>query len=231
MTEQNDSGDSDYDGPPPLKPCGSGKYVVAQGECIASIAIAAGFSPDTLWNHGKNAELKSKRKNPNVLFPGDLVFIPEITTKSQSRGTGSSYKFKRKNVPLKLNIQLLDECRKPRGNLHYTLHVGSQTLNGNTDGDGFIHVSIPPDADSARLELNNGKEIHNLLLGNTNPVDDVSGIQSRLFNLGFYAGGSDGQFSPELAEALDDFQSAYNLPVTGKVDDATKQKLLDIHGS
>lgn len=226
-----DDNANDGDGPPPLAPCGQGDYIVSQGECISTIAIAAGFTPDKVWNDGANAELRNARKDPNVLLPEDKVTLPKLTPKSESKATGASYKFKRKGVPLKLNLQMLDEARKPRANLHYTLYVGSKTLQGNTDGNGYIHESIPVDASSARLVLNNGSEVHELSLGYTNPIDDLSGIQSRLQNLAFYYGSIDGQFGDDLRQAIEEFQAAYGLPVNGNIDDATKQKLKSIHGS
>jgi LysM repeat protein len=44
------------------------RYTVKQGDHLSSIAHEYGF-PDyqTIWNHADNAQLKQKRKNPNVL--------------------------------------------------------------------------------------------------------------------------------------------------------------------
>jgi LysM domain len=53
-------------------------YKVRQGDHLSDIATALGFSSyETIWNHPKNAKLKQKRVNPNVLFPGDTLFIPD----------------------------------------------------------------------------------------------------------------------------------------------------------
>ncbi|MEY2429487.1 MAG: hypothetical protein QOJ40_2372, partial [Verrucomicrobiota bacterium] len=45
-------------------------YKVKDGDCLSSIAFSKGFFWETLWNHGDNSALKSKRKDPNVLSPG-----------------------------------------------------------------------------------------------------------------------------------------------------------------
>jgi N-acetylmuramoyl-L-alanine amidase len=52
------------------------KHVVREGECLASIAFENGFFPDTIWRHADNSALKERRENPNVLQPGDVLFIP-----------------------------------------------------------------------------------------------------------------------------------------------------------
>src|SRR4051812_23195035 len=45
---------------------------------MSSIAHDFGFlNFETILNHPKNAELKKNRANPQVLFPGDEVFIPD----------------------------------------------------------------------------------------------------------------------------------------------------------
>jgi N-acetylmuramoyl-L-alanine amidase len=50
---------------------------VVQGDCVLSIAEQYGFFWETVWNHPSNAELKKKREDPAILYPGDVVFVPE----------------------------------------------------------------------------------------------------------------------------------------------------------
>ena len=53
-------------------------HTVEQGEHLSSIAAKYGFQKvATIWDHPDNAGLKSKRKNPHILLPGDKVVIPE----------------------------------------------------------------------------------------------------------------------------------------------------------
>ena len=50
------------------------RYIVKPGDHLAKIAANHGISSYlTLWTAGDNAELRAKRKNPNVLFAGDVV--------------------------------------------------------------------------------------------------------------------------------------------------------------
>ncbi|HEY6945459.1 MAG TPA: LysM domain-containing protein, partial [Candidatus Acidoferrum sp.] len=63
-------------------------HIVEQGEHLSQIAKKYGF-PDykIVWDHPENADLKKLRKNPNILFPGDQVFIPDKEEKEESGPT------------------------------------------------------------------------------------------------------------------------------------------------
>lgn len=82
-------------------------YTVEQGDCISSIAFEHGFFWETLWNDSSNADLKSKRKDPNVLMEGDIVHIPDLRLKKESGATEQKHKFKLKGVPAKLKLKLM----------------------------------------------------------------------------------------------------------------------------
>lgn len=56
---------------------------------------------------------------------------------------------------------------------------------------------------------------------------DVDELQNRLHYLGYYNGKIDGQFGWLTYHAVRWFQSRFGLPVTGKVDFNTKQKLVE----
>ena len=205
-----------------------GKITVSQGDSIPSLAKDNGFFPDTIWNHPENAGLRAKRKSQNQLFPGDEVFIPELRKGSETRGTDAVHKFKRKGVPAKLTMRLL-MLGQPRKNEKYVLIIDGQTFNGTLDGDGKLEQFIPPNAKGGQLLLSGGKEVIPIQLGFLNPVNEVSGAQQRLNNLGFICGNEDGDLDDMTAEALRKFQGYNKLPVTGQLDDATKGKLQELH--
>ncbi len=66
-----------------------GKYhTVAQGECFSSLAHEHGFeSYRVIYNHPENAEISKQRTNPNVLYPNDVVFIPDHELKEADAAT------------------------------------------------------------------------------------------------------------------------------------------------
>jgi N-acetylmuramoyl-L-alanine amidase len=63
------------------------------------------------------------------------------------------------------------------------------------------------------------------------PIEEVSGVKSRLYNLGFYEGEIDDELTPETTTAIAEFQRAVYLPGEGELTDETKQALVAAHGS
>ena len=85
------------------------KYIVQQGECLSSIAFEKGFLWETIWNHSENQRLKSERKDPNVLQPGDELFIPDKDLKKFSKPTEAEHVFRRKGTPAKFRLRILEQ--------------------------------------------------------------------------------------------------------------------------
>ena len=118
------------------------KQRVGEGESTSSLAKKNGFFWRTIWEHGANAELKSLRKDPNVLFADDEIFIPEKQFKDLSKPTDQMHKFKRKGEPCKLKVQLM-KAGKPRKNEKYVLNLDGKLIDGTTDGDGKTLTAAP----------------------------------------------------------------------------------------
>jgi hypothetical protein len=236
-------------------------YKVQQGDCMASIAFGMGFTWQSLWNHPGNADLKTKRKDPNLLYPGDLVHIPDRRLREENCATDQTHNFELKNVPIKLRMQFLmpdpddnpdegvavaDPSRyedsdfkpqskpeKPRANVPYSAQIDGKLTEGRTDGNGFVAIPISPSARSGRIVLNPGtpaEEVYRLKLGQMDPINEVEGAKKRLNNLGYVCGGGS-DITPDFEAALSVFQEISGIPITGKLDDATRDKLKDVHGS
>ena len=200
------------------------KRKVGVGETTSSLAKKKGFFWRTIWEHPENAGLRAKRKDPNVLFETDDIFIPEREIKKVSKGTEQEHVFKRKGEPSKLKVQML-KLGKPRANEDYVLDVDGKQKNGKTDGDGKLEHYIPGDAKTGKLIFKSGKEVYPLRLGNLDPLDQISGVQQRLNNLGYSCGGEMGKLGEKTKEALKKFQGEHKLKVSGEPDAATKAKL------
>ena len=201
---------------------------VGKGDSIPSIARENGFFWETIWNHPNNAALKAKRKDPNVLFEGDEVFVPELDIREESRGTNARHKFKLKGRQVKFKLQLL-MMGEPRAGEAYTLIVDGTLYTGTTGGDGKLEHVIPANAKAGKIILRSGKEEYPVRIGHLDPIDEISGVQQRLNNLGYNSGVEDGRMNDALEAALTAFQNKYKLKATGELDAATKTKLEEAH--
>jgi len=205
------------------------KHVVEQGECIDSIAFAYGHFPETIWTDEANAALTELRPDPNVLLPGDEVTIPDKRSKTVARATGSTHLFRRKGVPEKLRLQFLREG-EARANEAYVLEIDGVKRSGITDAEGRLEQWIPPNARRGRIVFSTEADTFELLLGELDPIDTISGVQARLHSLGFYEGPIDGEATVALEEALQEFQAASELDPFGAVDEATRTALQTAYG-
>ncbi len=201
-------------------------YTVTQGDCIYSIAAKFGFAWTTIWNYPQNADLKQKRQSPGQLLPGDIVVIPDKTPREESKPVDQKHTFQKLGNNFVLRLQMLDKNHQPRTGLSYVINIDGALTNGTTDGEGRIEESIAPDAQKAVLTLQDQgyTETYQLDLGHVNPVDDDSGPQQRLQNLGLGSG-----LPPKTA--LLSFQKQNGLPETGEMDAATIACLQKVHGS
>jgi hypothetical protein len=198
-------------------------HIVTDGECI-SIAFSHGFFWETLWDHGNNADLKSRRKDPNVLQAGDVVHIPDLRLNEESCATEQTHKFKLKGVPAKLKIRVLKKGQ-PRKNTKYRLIIDGVSRQGTTDSAGFVKESLPPAAREGRLYVGDGadQQVFVLRFGAVDPLDTDEGVAGRLHNLGY-------SISGDMRGAVTKFQADNGLRATGQVDDATRDKLKEKFG-
>ncbi|HEY3065949.1 MAG TPA: peptidoglycan-binding protein [Methylomirabilota bacterium] len=204
-------------------------HVVAQGECLASIARQYGFLDyRTIYDHASNAALKKSRPDPNVLHPGDRLFIPDKDAREESRGTEKRHRFqlRRQRIFLDVILKLNDE---PIANTPYVLRIGSRQLEGTTDGTGRIRHEVAATETSARLILKDPALEWDLRLGALDPLEEVSGVQGRLQNLGFGCGAIDGLMGPRTRSSLRQYQGMRKLSSTGEADGATRSRLRTEH--
>lgn len=186
---------------------------------MASLAETHGFRDwRTIYDHPDNAGLRELRPDPNHLLPGDEVTIPDKEPKVESRMTGSAHRFVLKRPPTMLRLRL-DDFDPER----YRLTVGELVVEGSGPR---IDQRIPSNAANARLEIwLNDEEaptlVWQLALGHVDPHEEVTGVRTRLHNLGYR--------TQELGDAVRDFQADHGLSVTGEVNDDLVRALRDAH--
>jgi len=209
-------------------------HVVEQGECLTQIAVRHGFA-DTreILSHPDNAEYFASRPDPNVLFPGDRLFVPEITLGEEARPTGKRHRFVAKQPARSLHIVLKRQDGTPIAGVPYRLVVGALTAEGKTDGDGALREPIPVDANAAQLLLDGVP--FDLDIGYLDPMFDapdggVSGVQARLANLGVPCPDS-GVLDDETRSAIDHYRRTRKIAPAAGIDDALRRALAHEHGS
>ncbi len=213
-------------------PVGSGAYKVTQGECLIQIAGDTGHFWETIWNDPENADLKKARKEPFLLLPGDKVFIPELQVKYEECLLDAHHRFRRKGVPAKIHLCFRTDG-KPMANRDYRLVVdGAPVRRGTLDADGCLEEPVPTGARMAHIVIDDPDENieYEIELGVLNPHEDRDGIVARLINLG-YMSSDDADNDEAIARAIGFFQSDHGFESTGELDDATREKIVEEHGS
>jgi hypothetical protein len=207
-----------------------GYHEVEQGDWLSKLAKWYGIPKwQTIWEDGNNAALRNKRKSPNILFPGDLVYIPKVQSKEHSGGAAQTHSFKIPSAKAVFRTTLLDADGKPRPGVKYKLTVGDVIKEGSTGGDGLIKCPIPVDAETVDLEVD--QEVVRVQVGHLDPIDEVSGLQARLKNLGYDPGPLDGMDGPLTRSAVKAFQMENDLEVDGIAGPKTLGKLRDVYGA
>jgi N-acetylmuramoyl-L-alanine amidase len=210
-------------------------HTVRQGDYLSKITKQYGFADwQTIWNDPQNADLKQKRKNPNVLYPGDQVVIPDKDGKQESGATGQRHRFTSKHRKLMLRLVLKDLDFKPVANAKCVLHVDGQKFELTSQADGLVEHEIQPTAVEARLLVDAAKAPITLnvpiAIGKLDPVDTPSGQKARLNNLGYFAGPLEENDDALFESAVEEFQCDHKLTVDGKCGPMTQARLKDIHG-
>ncbi len=201
------------------------KHKVKQGECISSIADKYGFFPDTIWNDSKNSSLKQKRKDPNVLSSGDVVYIPEKEQKEESCPSEKCHRFRKKGVPAKMKVQLVMED-EPMKNQPFSLIIDDQFWSdGTTNGDGYIETTIPPQVKTGKIIVGppDNRISFGIDFGTLDPLETKEGALKRLNNMGYEVG-------DDPRGAIEAFQEKENLTMTGELDQATRDRIKEVFG-
>lgn len=123
---------------------------------------------------------------------------------------------------------------EPWKNADYTIDIDGKFTRGKTDGDGKLEVPIPPGAQRGMLTMEPGtprERKYPLALGHLDPVDTPAGTADRLNHLGYGDGSRPAEMNEQLAASISEFQRANDLEVTGEADEATQNKLKELHGS
>jgi N-acetylmuramoyl-L-alanine amidase len=215
-------------------------YIVQTQDCLSSIADKFGFSDyQIIYQDPANQEFRQKRPNPNIIYPGDKLFIPDPQKKEHAAGTAQLHKYEVQLPTVLLRLCMKDDLLQPYKGAKYRLRVGFDNFGGVTDGNGMVEQEIAPNSVDGEITIfpagcdpaADGYSFA-LLLGDLDPVHETSGIDARLSNLGFVTFEESGNrelTASARADAIRAFQDKFGLEVTGELDNDTRDTLQRMH--
>jgi N-acetylmuramoyl-L-alanine amidase len=198
-------------------------HVVRQGETAAQIAWRYGFADvKAIWDDPGNRELAKARPNPAVLRPGDCVAIPPRKVAMFKLPPEQEAKITAKRPGQRLHLMVEWDVGDPAASARYELTFRhghkEHRRRGTTKGDGLLDEKLPLQATQLRLFVwpkdSQGKTdcvILDLGMGYLDPIEDLSGVQARLENLGFYCGDEEGELGPRTQAALKRFRAEHKI--------------------
>ena len=196
-------------------------HEVQQGETLIALAVQNGLeSWQTILDAPENAELKKRRPDPGILKAGDQVFIPNRVLRQEPSAVDTRHGFTISRPTAWLRLALKDANGAALAGKRYELKVDAKTTSGTIPDDGIVEAAVSVNATEGTLTVwldEGGSEEWTLRIGYMDPIDEDSGVEARLANLGFACG--------DLASSVRAFQERVGLEVNGTIDDALREKL------
>lgn len=212
-------------------------YVIKQGDYLLKLAHLLGFDSEKVWNDAKNAELRAERKDPAMLRPGDVLFIPD-EPKARLPLNPKEHNFFVARVPSVKIAVVLKQDDEPLANQAYVVEGIAEEDPRKTDNDGRVMIELPVHVREVTVRFVESGQRFNLRVGDLDPPETPSGARMRLTSLGFYGaklgGGAERYVAHDdvaLEGAVRAFQRAQGLDATGQLDATTLRALVDAHGS
>jgi N-acetylmuramoyl-L-alanine amidase len=207
--------------------------IVRAGEHTSGLAYRHGCTASDVWEHPKNEELKRVRANPDVLRPGDLIWLPEAPLrKSYPIAPGDKLTITVSVPKVPVTIFLCDREHKPLSGLAYQVVGLAGDVKGTSGSDGKVSFMVPVTLKEVELYLPERDQRIPMLIGALDPENTVSGAIARLNNLEFYDYGdrSAEQEQEYRAHCLEQFQKRFGIPVTREFDETTMKKIAEVGG-
>ncbi len=197
-------------------------YVVKQGEFLAKIAHLRGFDAQEVWDHPKNAALKQQRKQPALMCPGDILWMPRTGREPHQLLLQSNNKF-RAQLPVVRIQHEFSVDGEPLADLEYRVYGMGEVFEDVSDEQGKIDVDVPIHVPSVKVVFETGM-VYRLQVGHSDPANSETGAMQRLKQLGYMSDWDHGSVEAterSYALALEGFQRQHDLKPTGVLDEAT----------
>lgn len=215
-------------------------YVIRPGDDLSSLAARNGFDPEEVWDDDHNADLRARRPDPEVLAPGDVIYLPEPAETACHLAAGTSNRYRAVVPKRRVDLVLTAGGSEPFANEPYEVRGLRRPISGRSDGQGAVTLELPAHLRQVELFLPEQETSVILRIGHFDPETTNSGVRTRLANLGYLAARDvappafrsvAGETSAhELAAAVRAFQRDHGLDDTGELDDGTRASILQAHG-
>ncbi|MFT5879474.1 MAG: hypothetical protein ACI86X_000578 [Moritella sp.] len=214
------------------------EHTVVQGETLPRIAKNYGFpNYKAIYEHECNAEFRALRDNPNIIFPGDVITIPDQERVFKPLTDAKINVFKIKKYAEYFRADFKDSDGNAWAGKRVVLTLDDVETESFVNDDGTIEIELAeysPETGTLSLyfddESEEASDIFDLSLGHLDPVDTATGIQSRCRLLGFDCGKIDGDIAEKSSAGIKGFQAEYGLKVDGDAAAITQAKLKEIYG-
>ncbi|MEZ5511992.1 MAG: peptidoglycan-binding protein [Gammaproteobacteria bacterium] len=200
------------------------QHTVKQGENLGKIAkqYKIGDWKD-IYLHPSNADFRKKRPNPNIICPGDVIFIPEKKGQTVTVRTGSSHRFVVCRAYQELKLKLVDDNLNPLPNIKACYDLGQGEQTAATDRLGMLTIQVAdPDLQTLSLKLYADEDpetpshYYDVKLSYLDAADSLAGLQGRLNALGFDCGVVDGIYGKQTKAGISGYQKHKGMVVDGQ---------------
>ncbi|MEJ2076247.1 MAG: peptidoglycan-binding domain-containing protein, partial [Reinekea sp.] len=136
-----------------------------------------------------------------------------------------------------INLVLKQSDGQPLAKTRTVLTIDEQSQERFTDANGRIRQVVSgTEANEGRLDIyldtssDTPTQSMRVQLSSLENIASIKGVQTRCNHLGYDCGTIDGDLGEKTQRAIQAFQSAHNLPASGQPDEATLNKLTQLHG-
>lgn len=136
--------------------------VIREGEFLVQLATRYGFDPNAVWQHPKNAPLVAKRTDPNILAPGDVLFIPQSGPGEPEVVMGQVNRYRVTIPTTQLRWKLQGQSQR-LANAHFLVMGAYRPIEGTTTGEGLVDVHVPVTARRLTLVFPDHDRRNNIL--------------------------------------------------------------------
>ncbi len=167
-------------------------YVIRQGDYLLSLAYRFGFDADAVWKDAKNTNLQQLRQNPNILYPGDVLYIPDenVPPVMKTLATGTTNTFVSNAPTVTVSVTFTSDDGSALASMPCQVQELPELTGLQTDEHGLITLDVPVTFDAVTVTFASSGDAFELQLGAMDPVDTPSGMFKRLQNLGLIDAGA-----------------------------------------